>query len=131
MRSTVIPGFLLLLAGCTSNPEHDERRHVGAKVNLSNFLKNTSEYKGRLVSLELQVDEEIDKNRGRTLKDFVGKNVKFTTVTKDGQSLNIAISIPADLEVPEAGKSERVFVTFVCTQGNLKQGNQAKVIDFP
>jgi hypothetical protein len=127
----VVAGFLILSAGCSSSAEPEERRHIGPKVSVSHFLKNTTKYKGRLISLVLDVDEDIQKSRGQSLRDYLGKNVKFTTQAPSGERVNLVVSIPADLPLPDVGRSDTVFVTMLCTRGNLRGGNEAKLIDFP
>ena len=45
--------------------------------------------------------------------------------------LRLVITIPEGLAVPEVGYLDDVWVTFVCTRGNLQQGNEAKSIEIP
>ena len=96
-------------------------------VDTADLLKNPSKYKGQTITLTLLVDEPI-KNKG-SLKDYVGKDVKFAALTKNRQRLEIKITIPDGLEVPKAGYGDVVKVTFVCKDGSLQKGNEAKSIE--
>ncbi|HEV3143180.1 MAG TPA: hypothetical protein VGZ47_04775, partial [Gemmataceae bacterium] len=49
-------------------------------VDTADLLKNPSKYKGKTITLTLLVAEEI-KNKG-SLKDYIGKDVKFSALTK-------------------------------------------------
>jgi hypothetical protein len=96
-------------------------------VDTADLLKNPGKYKGQTITLTLLVAEEI-KNKG-SLKDYVGKDVKFAALTKNKQRLEIKITIPDGLEVPKAGYGDVVKVTFVCKDGNLQRGNEATAIE--
>jgi hypothetical protein len=122
---------LCVLCGCPSPPSHEEARHYGPKVNIRHFLQNTITYKGRLVTLTLKVDEAIDRGQGKSLRDYVGQEVKFTTTGPGGERLNVVIKIPEDVSVPELGQSAEVSITFLCTRGSLREGNEAKIIQRP
>ena len=112
------------------SPEKAEKGPAKADagtVDTNDFLKNTSAYKGQTITLTLLVAEEI-KNKG-SLKDYVGKDVKFAALTKNRQRLEIKITIPDGLDVPKAGFGDPVKVTFVCKDGSLQHGNEAKSIE--
>jgi hypothetical protein len=128
----VFPALLLLglpvLGGCGPRVTPPDPHHVGAKVNLANFIKNPAAYKGKAIMLPLRVDEPIVPARGQSLRDYVGRDARFTTRGPRGERLDVAIHIPEGLPVPEAGNAAEVFVTFVCTRGSLRQGNEARAI---
>jgi hypothetical protein len=94
-------------------------------------MNNTGTYKDKSISLLLKVDEAIDRSQGQSLRDYVGRDVKFTTTGPRGEQLNLVITIPEGLSVPNAGNSDEVVVTFVCTRGDLRQGNEARSIEAP
>src|SRR5258708_1851969 len=122
----------LLLGGCSRPPSHrDEPPHRGPKVNIPDFIANTAAYKGKSITLGLKVDEAIDQSQGQSLRNYVGRNVKFTAVGPKGEPLNLVITIPDGLSVPDAARSDDVLVTFVCTRGSLQQGNVSKSIERP
>ena len=122
---------LLFISGCSSpHGAETERHRHGAKVNVPDFLKNTSAYKGKSITLELKVEEDGFRSQGRSLRDYVGKDVKFTTVGPKGEQLKLVIKIPEGVPIPD-DTSDEVFVTFVCTRGNLWQANQARIIEKP
>jgi hypothetical protein len=91
-------------------------------------MQNTAAYKGRLITLALKVDEAIDQAPGKSLRDLVGRDVKFTTTGPGSDRLNVVIKIPEGFAVPEVGQSEEVSITFLCTRGALREGNEAKII---
>jgi hypothetical protein len=131
----VVPALLLLslplLGGCRPRVAPEEPHHVGAKINIADFMNNTAGYKGKAIMLPLRVDEPIVQDRGQSLRDYMGRDVQFTTRGPRGERLEIAIRIPEGLPVPEVGNSDEVFVTFVCTRGSLRQGNEARAIQLP
>jgi hypothetical protein len=94
-------------------------------------MQNTATYKGRIITLAVEVDEAIDRGQGKSLRDFVGRDVKFTTNGLQGERLHVVIKIPEGISVPEVGQSEEVSITFLCTRGLLAQGNEAKIIEKP
>jgi hypothetical protein len=125
----VIALCLACLAGCPSRPSHDEPRHYGPKVNVRHFMQNTAAYKGRIITLALKVDEVIDRGQGKSLRDYVGRDVKFTTTGAGGERLNIVIKIPEGVSIPEVGQSEELSITFLCTRGMLREGNEARIVE--
>lgn len=130
-----VPALLLLslavLGGCRSRAGQEEPHHVGAKINIADFIRNTAAYKGKALMLPLRVDEPIAPGPGQSLRSYAGRDVKFTTVGPKGERLDLVIRIPEGLPVPEVGTSAEVFVTFVCTRGSLRQGNEARAIEIP
>jgi len=118
----------LLVGGCSSPTARAKPRRVGPKINLDHFIKNTATYKGKTLTLGLKLDEAIDKAKGRSLRDFVGRDVRFQTSAPNGEHLSLVITIPPDMSVPEVGNSDDVVVTFICQRGDLRQGNLAKLI---
>ena len=119
----------LLLTGCSSQPGGESERHRhGAKINVPDFLRNTSAYKGKSITLELKVEEDAVRNQGRSLRDYVGKDVLFAAVGPKGDQTKLVITIPEGVTIPEDASAE-VFVTFVCARGHLRQGNKARLIE--
>jgi hypothetical protein len=122
----------LCVVGCTSRPSHhEEPRHYGPKVNLQDFMRNTANYKGRIITLTLRVNESIDRGQGQSLRDCIGRDVKFVSTGPQSERLNVVIKIPEGISVPELGQSDEVSVTFVCARGMLRQGNEAKIVEKP
>ena len=119
---------LLAIVACSSPPSNGKPRRQGPKINIPHFIKHTAAYKGKTISLALKVDEAIAKDQGQSLRDFVGRNAKFMTTAPTGEPLNLVVSIPADMPVPEVGRGDDVVVTFVCKHGSLREGNEAKSI---
>jgi hypothetical protein len=120
--------FLLvvgLIGGCSSPAAPAKPRRQGPKINIPHFIKHTATYKGKTLTLGLKLDEA---EKGQSLRDFVGRDVKFTTTAPSGENLNLVITIPKDLSVPEANASDDLVVTFICQRGELRQGNIAKMI---
>jgi hypothetical protein len=123
---------VLVLAGCSGPPaSHATAKHEGPKVNIPSLIANPTAYKGKTISLTLKVDEAIARGKGESLRDYVGKEAKFMAAGPKGEKLNLVVKIPPGLTVPEVGKADEVRVTFICTRGSLRQGNEAKSIELP
>jgi hypothetical protein len=126
----VILGFswLPLSVGCSSSHGNSETRHHGPKISISDFMTHAPAYKNRSITLALKVDEPIDRQQGQSLRDFVGRDVKFMNLGPKGERLNVIIRIPVGLSVPDVTRSDEVSVTFLCSLGNLSRGNEAQII---
>ena len=123
--------WIALCGGCSSpSGPVEKERHAGAKINIGDFIANSAAYKGKIISLTLKVDEPGVKNRGQSLREYAGRDAKFTTTGPKGERLNLVITLPKDVSVPE-GSSDEFLVRFVCTRGNLRQGNEARSIESP
>jgi hypothetical protein len=120
--------WLPLSVGCSPSHGNNESRHHGPKINVSDFITHAAAYKNRSITLALTVDEPIDRLQGQSLRDFVGRDVKFMNSGPKGERLNIVITIPAGLSVPDVARSDEVSVTFLCSLGNLSRGNEAQMI---
>jgi len=116
---------LLAITACSPPPSSGKPRRQGPKINMAHFIKNTPTYKGKTITLGLKIDEG---NQGRSLRDFMGKDVKFAAIAPNGEHLNLVITIPEGLSVPDLSYSSDVVVTFICKRGELRQGNVAKSI---
>jgi hypothetical protein len=121
--------LVVLVGGCSSSPGSKGTRHYGPRVNVNDFLRNTAAYKGKLITLNVRIDERI--TSGQTLRDYAGRSIKVAAEGPKGQQLRFVITIPQGLSVPDIGHSDNVRVTFVCTRGDLHQGNEAKLIEVP
>jgi hypothetical protein len=120
---------LLFINGCSSQHHDETERHRhGAKVNVADFVRHTFAYKGKSITLALKVDEDGFPSNGRTLRDYAGKDILFTALDPKGQQTKLLIAIPIDVRIPD-DVSDEVFVTFLCTQGHLRQGNKAQLIE--
>ena len=120
--------WLSLGVGCSPSHGNNESRHHGPRVNIADFITHTAAYKNRSITLALKVDEPIVRQQGQSLRDFVGRDVKFMNVGPKGERLNVVITIPEGLSVPDAAQSDEVSVTFLCSRGNLLRGNEAQII---
>jgi hypothetical protein len=119
---------LFCLGGCSSSESREQPRHRGAKINILDFIHNTAAYKGRLLYLNLKIDEAMP--AGQSLRDYVGRDVRFISAAPNGEPLKLVITLPESLSVPEAaGHGDEVGVTFFCKAGNLQGGNEAKSIE--
>ena len=115
----------------SKNPFEDvaksvEKANTGT-IDIGEFNSNTSKYKSKTVTLMLLVAEQS--NVKGTLKDYVGKDVKFAAVSKSGQRNEVKIMIPEGIDVPKAGFGDIVKVTFLCKDGSTQHGNEAKTIE--
>ena len=128
--SLVLSLFVLgCSAGSRSGGDDEEDYHPGPKINIPDFAKNTVAYKGKTIALLLRVDEVVAQDQGQRLRALVGRDVQFRTADPKGLLLNLVITIPKDLPVPDVQASAEVSVRFVCARGNLRQGNEAKSIE--
>jgi hypothetical protein len=128
----VIIVFLCCLPvlGCTlSTPTRKVHPH-GARINISDFIHHTVAYKGKTITLILKMDQASAPSQASP-RDHAGQEVQFTTVGPKGEHLKLVIAIPQEMSLPNVGPSDDVMVTFVCTQGSLRQGNQAKAVQIP
>jgi hypothetical protein len=129
---SVIMALAVVLSSCNPPPPTIEtHRHSGPKVNISDLIRHTAAYKGKTMTLNLKVDEPILAGKGKSLRDFAGKDVKFTAPASNGERLNLVIKIPENVAPPEAFQSDELRVTFTCTRGDLRQGNEARTIELP
>jgi hypothetical protein len=134
LRHSLARIVLLSLAcsGCTAPTNEEEVHHVGPRVNLGHFITNTATYKGKAITLRLHVaDPVLIRGPGPSLRDQVGRDVPFSATAPSGKTLNLLIALPESLAAPEVGKGDEVYVTFVCTRGDLRQGNVARAIELP
>ncbi len=101
-------------------------------VDIADFIDNTPKYKGKTITMQLHIDDGIDASAGQSLRNFVGRTVRFYGfgVTSNTQ-LKIAIEIPSGLSVPQVAYADEVRVTFVCSGGSLLVGNVAQSITRP
>ena len=119
------------LGGCTASHPGGKQHRRGPKVNLAHFIDHTDTYKGRTIQLIMKAAEPIDRARGESLRNYAGRDVKFTTPVPGRRPLNVVVTIPPGLPVPEVAGTEDVCVTFVCERGVLSDGNTAKAIETP
>jgi hypothetical protein len=117
----------VLAGGCTPSPNRDVPRHYGPRVSVSDFVKNTARYKGKAVTVDVRIDERLA--GGKSLRDYVDRNIRVAATGPKGEHLTFVITIPPGLSVPEAGYSDDVRIAFVCTRGSLREGNEARFIE--
>jgi hypothetical protein len=115
--------------GCSASTRKSRPLRQGPKINLAHFVKDPLAYKGRSISLALKVDEPIDRGQGQSLRDYSGRDAKFTTTIPNGNRLNLVITIPPSVAIPDVGHADDVIVTFICKEGSQQRGNEAKFIE--
>lgn len=100
---------------------------VAAKpcVLLNDFADNTATYKGKTVTLRAHAT--VLAFNGETLSSYAGKKLAFQAYdTSDNSSIDtLFISIPKNINIPSAGSTDDLFITFKCTKGTTKDGNEA------
>ena len=101
------------------------------KITFSDFIDNTNKYKGKVITLDLTVSSLIVGNKKQSLRDFVGSSVEFYAFGPKHEHLDITVDLPTGLDVPKAVLGDRLSITFLCTTGQLDQGNQAKTVSRP
>jgi hypothetical protein len=106
------------------------------KASIADLIDNTEKYKGTTITLMLRLntnpgDTLIDGAKGQSLQQFVGSDVQFFAIGPKRERLDIVISLPAGLVVPKAVSFDDLVVTFKCTKGDLRKGNEAVSIKRP
>jgi hypothetical protein len=125
MRTIVAVGILVLVVGCGKQASL-------FKVSITDLIDKTASYKGQTITLNLVVgDSNLLPSKGKSLRDYVGQNVKLFAFGEKGARLEIVIAIPEGLTVPNVGYGDYLNVTFVCKNGSLRDGNEAKSIERP
>ncbi len=119
---------LLLIAGCSASPVSQRPPRSGPKVNLSHLLRRPATYKGKTITLPLTVDEGIDRSQGQSLRQYSNRYVPFTANGPKGERIVLVIRLPENISIPEAASGDEVVVTFVCSRGDLRQGNVATAV---
>jgi hypothetical protein len=92
---------------------------------LAHFFENPTSYQGKTLTLLLKVDDAIEGNQGQSLRQYANRYVRFLADGPKGERFHLVIRIPEDIPLPEAVKGDTVIVTFLCSRGNLQQGNEA------
>jgi hypothetical protein len=60
---------LSLVGVCRPRTTLEEPHHVGAKIDIGDFLSNTASFRGEGIVLSLRVDEPIVPAQGQSLRD--------------------------------------------------------------
>jgi hypothetical protein len=123
----ILSVLLLLGAGCSKPGNVEVPHHRGPKINIPHFIKSTSAYKGKTITLDVVIDEPIPPSK--LLRDYRGRDVRVSATGPKGEKLILVIRIPKEIAIPVVGRADEVSVTFVCTQGKLSQGNEATLIE--
>ena len=116
--------MILFFVSCSSSGS-------GEKLNIVDFIDNTQNYKGLTITMGLNIGSHIFKNRGDSLRNYIGKNVKFCTFGPNNARLDISIKIPNGMQVPNAVYLDTLIVKFNCNDGSLLHGNEAISIERP
>jgi hypothetical protein len=117
-----------LLGGCSSSPVSKPVRR-GAKINLTHLREHPEAYQGKTLTLTLTVAERIDRGQGQSLRQYANRYVNFTADGPNGERLSLVIRIPENISIPEAAQGDEVVVTFLCSRGHLRQGNEATAVE--
>jgi hypothetical protein len=120
---------LLLTGGCTARSPSQNPHRKGPKVNIAHLIRNPGAYKGKTITLGLMVDEGIAPGKIKSLRQHANQDVKFTAKNAAGESFLLVIWVPDTISIPEAATGDEVVVTFVCSRGDLRQGNEARAIE--
>jgi hypothetical protein len=120
---------LLLKGGCSPPVVTQKPRRHGAKVNLSHLFQQPAAYKGKTITLTLTIDEGSDRTEGPSLRLSTNRNVKFTARGPRGEHLGLVIWVPENVSIPEVARGDEVIVTFTCSRGDLREGNEARSIE--
>jgi hypothetical protein len=119
---------LLLGSGCSSSAVSGKPVRKGPKVNVSHFFQHPAAYKGKTITLPLLIAEAIDRSRGQSLHQYANRYVQFAAHGSGGERFSLVIRLPENIALPEAARGDEVEVTFVCSRGDLRQGNEATAL---
>jgi hypothetical protein len=119
---------LLLTGGCSSSAVSGKPVRKGPKVNVSHFFLHPAAYKGKTITLPLVIAEAIDRSRGQSLRQYANRYVQFAANGSGGEKFSLVIRLPENVSIPEAARGDEVEVTFVCSRGDLRQGNEATAL---
>ena len=119
---------LLLGSGCSSSVASGKPVRKGPKVNVSHFFQHPGSYKGKTITLPLVIAEAIDRSRGQSLRQYANRYVQFAAHGSGGERFSLVIRLPENIALPEAARGDEVEVTFVCSRGDLRQGNEATAL---
>ena len=110
-----------------SNAREGER---SGSFNPTDLIDNTKKYVGRTLKMSLIIGSAIFGDRGQSLQNFTGSYVDFRN-SYGNSRLDIRVYIPKSLSVPKASYGDNLLVTFICRDGDLRNGNEAISITRP
>ena len=121
-----------VLSSCSAD-DSASYTSIVKQFNFADFADNTEKYRGKVLKMGLFVtDAGLFKRRSQhSLREYVGKTVKLSNHGEDKVMLDILITIPSGLSVPNAMWGDDVIVEFRCVDGSLRSGNEAISIERP
>jgi hypothetical protein len=88
---------------------------------LTYFLENSNEFKGQTITMAIHYVDDV---AGQTLKNKVNDIASFSTF--DGLNNGIIkVRMRPNMFVPKIHYKELVFLSFLCKEGSLSEGNIA------
>lgn len=95
-----------------------ERGRVVVLHDFRSLKDDTASFSGKRIEIEALYT-------GRGLRRDVGSRASFYAFDVTALSVRFRVSIPDDMEVPNAERGDRVTVVFECGEGDLNRGNTA------
>lgn len=111
------------------NGGEDEETDSTAKATAVDFIDNPEKYKGQVLEFTMRNTSSVGKF-GVPLRERSGTWARFS-LGESGASADVAVEIPADLDMPNVGYFDKVVVRFRCNDGDLLHGNEAIEIRRP
>jgi hypothetical protein len=94
------------------------------------FIDNTKKYAGRTLKMRLNLYSSIFGDKGQSLQNYTGSSVNFGGYFGKSR-LDVRVYIPKSLAVPKATYGDSLDVSFICRDGDLRNGNEAISISRP
>ena len=101
---------------------------------MAGFIDHPERFKGETLTFllspyELGYKQEGSGSIGLTLRDHIGQEVHFYGFAHGtSDRLDVMVTIPTGIDVPNARIGDYLNITFVCHDGTFKAGNVATSI---
>jgi hypothetical protein len=102
---------------------------INSYENASDFVDNIAKYKGKTVTMPMQMDWRNTHVKGEqtTVRDFAGQDIMLHGIffgRASSVSVDITARIPSDTtKLPAAKALDGLLITFTCNDGDLRLGN--------
>lgn len=97
---------------------------------LAEFIDYPERFKGKTIQARLDIEEPIFGDKGDSLRNYAGKDVRFFAIGDKLERLNVTIRMP-DKGLPNAVFPNPLLITFRCKEGRLDTGNEALQVARP
>lgn len=116
-QSVLVVCLLLSLSGCCCCG--------GTATDANDFFDNPEDYAGSTVMLSEAYPRTALRETQELAQSF-GHDAYEASFFVDGKL--VAVSVPINLDVPNAGNYDRLAITFYCADGSTMSGNELKSV---